>query len=275
MQWRFVLSFETKCHKQFSIMTDKEVRAHLEALDISRAEAAMFLSVSKRTVNRWCDGDEVPGPVEAALRAWLSLHKRGLAWKPDSISVLEADEDQIERQRKYAIRFNAMLNEVEKRGGPSTPWKVNFSNSTAKFATSEISFYKLANGGFSIGSYRRSDRHPDLAQDLPLIQDAAYCIASEYKKFGARSAALLDVANYVRANATLYVQDGPAMMTAKQRADHVRRIESLAERLSRLAQDASEGYGSYYQYEEIQRELHAAGFYPKDSLVAAVARAFI
>ena len=53
----------------FSMMTDKEVRAHLEALDISRAEAAVFLGVSKRTVNRWCDGDEVPGPVEAALRA--------------------------------------------------------------------------------------------------------------------------------------------------------------------------------------------------------------
>jgi hypothetical protein len=257
------------------MMKQREVLSHLEALDISLGEAATFLGVSKRTVNRWCDGDEVPGPVEAALRAWLSLHKRGLAWRPDSISVLEADEDQIERQRKYAIRFNAMLNEVEKRGGPSTPWKVNFFSSTAKFATSEISFYKLANGGFSIGSYRRSDRHPDLAQDLPLIQDAAFCIANEYQKFGARSAALLDMANYVRANATLFVQDGPAAMPAKQRADHVRRIELLAERLSQLAQDASEGYGSYYQYEEIQRELHAAGFFPKDSLVAAIARAFV
>lgn len=256
-------------------MNAQEVRDHLKALDILRDEAATLLGVSKRTVNRWCDGDEVPGPVEAALRAWLSLHKRGLAWKPDSISVLEADEDQIERQRKYAIRFNAMLNEVEKRGGPSTPWKVDFFSSTAKFATSEVSFYKLANGGFSLGWYRRSDRHPDLAQDLPLIQDAAYCITNEYKKFGARSAALLDVANYVRANATLFVQDGPAMMTAKQKADRVRRIEWLAERLSQLAQDASEGCGSYYEYEEIQRELHAAGFYPKDSLVAAVARAFV
>jgi hypothetical protein len=256
-------------------MNRQEVLDHLEALDISRDEAAIFLGVSKRTVNRWCDGDEVPGPVEAALRAWLSLHKRGLAWKPDSISVLEANEDQIERQRKYAIRFNAMLNEVEKRGGPSTPWKVNFSRSTAKFATSEISFYKLANGGFSIGSYRRSDRHPDLAQDLPLIQDAAYCVANEYKKFGARSTALLDVANYVRANATVFAQHGPAMMTVKQKADHARRIERLADRLSELAVDASEGHGSYYQYEEIQRELHAAGFYPKDSLVAAVARAFV
>jgi hypothetical protein len=257
------------------MMNHGEVRDHLEMLDISRDEAATLLGVSKRTVNRWCEGDEVPGPVEAALRAWLSLHTRGLGWKPDSISILEADEDQIERQRKYAIRFNAMLNEVEKRGGPSTPWKVDFLHSTAKFATSEISFYKLANGGFSLGYYRRSDRHPDLAQDLPLIQDAAYCIANEYKKFGARSAALLDVANYARANAALFAHDGPAMMTAKQKADHVRGIESLAERLAQLAQDASEGQGSYYQYEEIQRQLHAAGFYPKDSLVAAVARAFV
>ena len=256
------------------MMTAQEVRAHFEALEISRGEAATFLGVSKRTVTRWCDGDEVPGPVEAALRAWLRLHKRGLAWKPDSISVLEADEDRIERQRKYAVRFNAMLNEVEKRGGPSTPWKVDFFRSTAKFATSEVSFYKLANGGFLIGSYRRSDRHPDLAQDLPLIEDAAYCISNEYKKFGARSAALMDVANYVRAKATSFVRDGAATMTAKQRADRVRRIEKLAERLSQLARDASEGYGSYNQYEEIQRELHAAGFYPKDSLVAAVARAF-
>lgn len=256
------------------MMNQTEVRNHLIALEISRGEAATFLGVSKRTVNRWCEGDEVPGPVEAALRAWLSLHKRGLAWKPDSVSVLEADEDQIERQRKFAIRFNAMLNEVEKRGGPSTPWKVDFFSSTATFATSEISFYKLANGGFSIRSYRRSDRQPDLAQDLPLVQDAAYCIANEYKKFGARTAALLDVANYVRSNAASFARNGPTMMTEKHKADRVRRIELLAERLSQLAQDASEGYGSYYQYEEIQRDLHSAGFYPKDSLVAAVARAF-
>jgi transcriptional regulator with XRE-family HTH domain len=256
-------------------MSPDELREHLEALNVSRAEIAQLLGVSKRTVTRWAEGEDMPGPAEAALRAWRSLNDRHLAWKPDSISVLENDEDQIERQRQYAIRFNDMLKQVELRGGPTHPWKVNFNHATATFGSSEITFYKLANGGFSIGSYRRSDRHPDLSTDMPLIEDAAYCIAQEYAKFGAQAAALTDIANYVRTNAAVFARHGPEMITPKQAAEHRKLIERLADKLTELAEASREGYAIYEQYEQIQDQLHAAGFFPQDSLVAAVARAFV
>ena len=256
-------------------MTPNELRGHLDALDVSRAEIAQLLGVSKRTVTRWADGEEIPGPAAAAIRAWRSLHDRYLAWKPNSISVLETDQDQIDRQRNYEIRFNEMLRQVELRGGPAHPWKVDFWNSTAKFGTSEITFCKLANGSFSINSYRRTDRHPDLTSDLPLIQDAAFYIAKEHAKFGAQASALSDIANYVRANAGSFARTGPALLTPKQRIENQKRIAWLASQLDELAVAAHEGAASYLQYEDIQGKLHAAGFYPKDSLVAAVARAFV
>jgi transcriptional regulator with XRE-family HTH domain len=256
-------------------MSPDELRAHLNALNVSRAEIAQLLGISKRTVTRWAEGEEVPGPAAAVIRAWRSLNDRHLAWKPDSISVLENDEDQIERQRKYALRFNEMLKQVELRGGPTHPWKVNFYKSTATFGSSEITFHRLANGGFSISSYRRSDRHPDLAIDMPLIQDAAFCIAQEYAKFGAQATALTDIANYVRTNAAAFARSGQALLTPKQAAEHKRIIERLADRLAELADAARDGMACYAQFEDIQGQLHGAGFFPKDSLVAAVARAFV
>jgi Homeodomain-like domain len=256
-------------------MSPSEFAKHLNALKVSRTEIARLLGVSTRTVARWYEGEEIPGPAQAAIRAWRSLDDRHLAWKPDSISVLENDEDQIKRQRDYAIRLSEMLKQVERRGGPQHLWKVDFDHSVATFGSSEVTFYKLANGGFSIGSYWRSDRHPDLSIDMLLIEDAAFCIAQEFAKLGAQEAALTDIAEYVRSHASIFVQDGPEMMTRKQAAERQRLIEGLADRLTALARASREGMASYAQYEGIQDELHAAGFYPKDSLVAAVARAFV
>jgi hypothetical protein len=253
-------------------MSPGELRGHLIALNVSRGEIAQLLDVSKRTVARWSEGEEIPGPAAAAIRAWRSLSDRQLAWKPDSVSVLENDEDQIERYRKYAIRFDEMLKQVERRGGPTHPWKVNFHRCAATFGTSEITFYRLANGGISINSYRRSDRQPDLTIDLPLIQDAAYCIAREYVKFDAQASALTDIADHVRTNAVLCARNGQP--TTRQAAERKRYIEWLATQLDELSEAAREGSASYVQYEKIQSQLHAAGFFPTDALVAAVARAF-
>jgi hypothetical protein len=110
---------------------------------------------------------------------------------------------------------------------------------------------------------------------MPLIEDAAYCIAQEYAKFGAQAAALTDIANYVRTNAAVFARHGPEMITPKQAAEHRKLIERLADKLTELAEASREGYAIYEQYEQIQDQLHAAGFFPQDSLVAAVARAFV
>jgi transcriptional regulator with XRE-family HTH domain len=256
-------------------MSQDDVQEVLRELDLMREEAAQLLGVSKRTVTRWCEGEEVPGPALAALKAWRALKDRGLAWKPDSISVLENDEDQIERQRQFAVRFSEMLDRVDARGGPIYPWKVDTWRSSATFGTSEVNFHRLANGGFSISSYRRSDRHPDLSQDMPLIEDAAYCIAKEYARFGARAEALTEMANYVRQHSDASVRNGPKLPTPKEAMEKKRSIERLSKKLEELASSASQGIACYAQYEEIERDMHAAGFFPLDEHVAAVARAFV
>jgi hypothetical protein len=103
----------------------------------------------------------------------------------------------------------------------------------------------------------------------------AYCIAQEFARFGARAAALVEMAEYVRQHSHLSVRSGPKLPTPKEAADRKRQIARLAGRLAELAEAARDGAASYAQYEEIERDLHAAGFFPLDKHVAAVARAFV
>lgn len=256
-------------------MTPTELQENLTFLDLTKAGAAQLLQVSTRTVTRWLEGEEIPGPVQAAITAWRSLHQRHLAWKPDSISVHENDQDQIERQRRFAVDFANMLKRVERRGGPVHPWKIDSYFSRASIGACEVNYHRLANGGFSISSYRRTDRHPDVERDMPMIEDAAYCIAREYERFHDQGEALKRTAAYVHQHAHLSVRDGPRLPTATEAAKRKREIERMADELAELASSAAEGLASYAQYEAIQTRLHAAGFYLRDSDVAAIARAFV
>jgi hypothetical protein len=163
-------------------MTKEQLEQYLLRLNLSPAEAAQLLSVSPRTVRRWQDGEEVPGPAQQAILAWVRLHERHLPWRPDSVSVAVDDQDQIARHRSNAIDLDAVLRRVEARGGAKAPWAVDWDSGRASLETMEISFYKLKNGGFSLGPYRRTDSYPDLARDREMIEDAVYCIAKTLEK---------------------------------------------------------------------------------------------
>jgi hypothetical protein len=165
-------------------MTNRELAAHLYDLRLAPAEAAQLLGVAVRTLRRWLEseGEEVPGPAEAALRAWKKLAARSLPWRPDSVSIAEDNQDQIALYRAHALDLNAMLERVEARGGPRLPWTVNRIDCTATLGPLEMSYYKLPNSGFTLANYRRKDGDPDLERDRELIEDAAFCIARELRK---------------------------------------------------------------------------------------------
>ena len=150
-----------------AMMTGQEVQEHLRALGLTQAEAAQLLGVSPRTMTRWCtDGEEVPGPAEAALRAWRRLEQRHLAWRPDSVSIVEDNAERIATHRQEAINLDDILRRVEERGGPKPAWVVNLWESEANMGRIHVSFYKLRNGGFSLSVYSRRDGvHPDLQRD--------------------------------------------------------------------------------------------------------------
>ena len=256
-------------------MTIVELNEHLSFLKLQPPEAAQLLGVSPRTLRRYLEGEDVPGPIEAALRAWRALEERHLPWKPDSVSIASDDQDQIERHRKHAEEFAALLKRVEERGGPKNPWTVDFSKSTANFGHLEVGFYKLQNEGFSLSTYRRKDKAPDLARDMPDIEDAAYCIAAAFAKARASAAALKAVAAYTRENSSAFVVDGAKRLDQLEKGRRRKWIESRADKIDDLAAAASNGRGRYEDFEGLLRELHTAGFYPTMSLISAVAHAMV
>jgi hypothetical protein len=162
------------------MMKPIELEQSLLRLDLSQTDAAELLGVAPRTFRRWLEGEEIPGPAEQAIRAWLRLHERRLPWRPDSAAIEEGDQEQIARHRQHAIDLSDIIARVEARGGPRMPWVVDRIRSRASLGPIEVTFYALANGGFSVASYTRKDGNLDVERDHELIEDAAYCIAKEF-----------------------------------------------------------------------------------------------
>lgn len=163
-------------------MDANELRQSLDRLNLSPAEAGQILGVTPRTVRRWLDGEEMTGPAVQAIRAWIRLHNRHLPWRPDTVSIIEDDQGQIERYRLHTVNFEAILSRVEKRGAARLPWVVDWDKGKATLGPMEVGFYKLLSGGFSVSTYRRNDGNPDVERDADFIEEAIYCIAQALKK---------------------------------------------------------------------------------------------
>jgi hypothetical protein len=258
------------------MMSKNDLDAHLSALQLTQTEAAQLLGVSDRTLRRWVDGEEVPGPAEAALRAWRRLAEGHLPWRPDSTSIVRDDQDQIARMRQHAVDLAGLLRRVEQRGGPRVTWSVSLPESKATLGPVQVSFYNLRNGGFSLSVYTRRDTHPDVERDWPLIEDAAFCIAAEFEKCALRAAALKAVADDVRSKATIFGTRGPDLPDRAAKAQRQQEIENLAREIDALAEEATAGRPTSYQrFAAIYRQLSDAGFSPPDrSLMSAVARSY-
>jgi hypothetical protein len=256
-------------------MADIDLTETLAFLGLYHAEAAQLLGVSTRTLRRWIEGEETPGPAQAALQAWRQLHTRHLAWKPDSIAIFEDDQAQIERARQHAREVDGIIKQVESRGGPKNPWSVNMTKCLATFGPFEVGFYKLQNGGFSFSSYWRKDGSPDPVRDRPYLEDAAYSISMAFSKAGASQLALTAVAQYVRKHSTLFVVDGPRRLPSAESKRRQQDIESFADKIDALAVSAGKGEASYLEFEELLHQLHTLGFFPEISLISAVAHAMV
>lgn len=63
-------------------MTAKHLVGHLRTLDVSQIELSSIFRVNPRTVRRWCSGEIIlPGPVKAAVDAWMRCKRYGLNWR--------------------------------------------------------------------------------------------------------------------------------------------------------------------------------------------------
>jgi hypothetical protein len=265
-----LVAVQSKIAYACDMMSKEEFAEHLSYLRLSLAEAAVLLGSSERSVRRWTE-ESVPGPVAAAVRAWRELESRRLPWKPDTISVLERDQDQLDRIRAHDEALAQVIREVEARGGPAEPWAVDLERGRATFSHAEVGFHRLANGGFNVSTYRRFDRTPSDADRLE-IADAAYCIAQAFSRAAASAEALRALARYTREHGHLFVREGPAMLSPSDAEQRRQAIEKQADAIDTLAVEVEAGRASYAHFEEILRELHRLGFFPETSLVSAVAR---
>src|SRR5689334_5704247 len=103
------------------MMTTHELAGSLRELGLSQVEAARLLEVSDRTMRRWVeDAAELPGPAEQALRAWLRLHRLGVAWRVDSISLNDPGPAEVTKaisaHRRDAIEKDDVMRRVSARG---------------------------------------------------------------------------------------------------------------------------------------------------------------
>lgn len=255
-------------------MNAAELAATLAHLGLDQGDAAQHLGVAPRTVRRWLlEGEEIPGPAIAALRAWRAMHDRHLDWKPDARTLFNDDQDQITRYRQHVVDTVAARKRVEERGGPKSQWAVDLSKCNAIFGPFEVGFYSLVGGGeFSLSNYRRRDEAPDLVRDMPFLEDAAYCIGNAISKAHAAVPALKKVAEYTRRHSSIFVTDGPKALTPTQKAKRQQEIEALADRIDELASEVATGRGSYTQFEDILTKLHTAGFFPMMADISVVAK---
>ncbi len=259
-------------------MTTTELEDQLRALKLTQTDAAQLLGVSARTVRRWSEGEDVPGPAEAALRAWRRLDERHLPWRPDSVSIIQDDQEQIALHKQHTMDLDALLRRVDERGGPRIPWHVNVLSSNASLGSVQVSFYKLKSGGFSLSTYRRSgdDQPPDVQRDWPLIEDAAFCIAKEFERLRRRADALNAVAQDVRSKSSIFGSYGPKLLNPEEKQERQRFIEELADQITALAEKTVEGHPTtYQQFAAIRSQLSDAGIATDASLVSEVARSYV
>jgi hypothetical protein len=163
-------------------MQTGNLKESLVTLGLSTQEAASLLGVNMRTIQRWLGGDvDIPVSVAHVMQAWLYLNKLGLPWRPDgySVSLISAEEmrNQLLLHIQHVSDLADILKKVKNRGGPATPWNVDFSSKKATLGDIWVRFYKLPNGGFSPQSYGRYDKTPDLDRDKFILEDAYACIA--------------------------------------------------------------------------------------------------
>ena len=253
------------------MMSPFELADHFTALNLDPLEAAQLLGVTDRTIRRWAAGEPVSIPAEQALRAWRRLHELHLPWKPDAISALVDDSEQLRKVRDHTYLLDELMREVEARGGPRNPWTVDLAKQQATFGPMEVGFYVLAQGGVSPSSFRRLDRPPS-PDDTPDIQEAVYCIALAFARARAGREALLALAVYTRKHAHVLVFSGPALPSPEEKARRQALVALQADRLEALAVSGLDGAATYKQVEQSLAEMRRAGFYPQVALISAVAQ---
>lgn len=258
------------------MMTSNELRVSLQALRLSPSEAADLLGVSERSLQRWGegDGDGVPGPVSAALRAWMALDQRHLPWKPDTVSIFAGDRDQLQKMRDHNIALHEVLKQVEARNGPTHVWSVDIPKGKATFGPHQIGFYRLGAGGFNVSTYRRKDAGP-CQPDPADVEDAVHAIALAFARSRRQNVSLLALAEYLQTMPDPRVPDGAHPMPPEALARHRSALARIAEDLIQLAAGALEGAAQRIQYEKLEEAMYRLGVHPPVHLISDIAESFL
>lgn len=157
----------------------------LDDLKVTKYELASLLKVTKRTVDRWIlNPEEISGPARAVLKAWCTLKRHNLPWRPDCIDVIGDTKSfgiEIAHMRNKMIGLNKIIKDVSERGGSIYPWHIDKKKGIARLEAFEVHFYNIDNTWFSPYAYKNKS----ILQNnklLNLIEDGLYSIAKTYRK---------------------------------------------------------------------------------------------
>lgn len=167
----------------FRGMNYLEFNQYLSYLGLKQVDAAALLGVTPRALRRWQSGEQkIPAPVAELVNVWRQLHYAQLPWGADLESIRHVDAEQIRRHQEHDKALGTILRRVEARGGVKEPWRVNLKEHSAAIDSILVTFYKLCNGGFSLGHYRRLDDESASYRDQLLIEEAIVAFASYVAK---------------------------------------------------------------------------------------------
>ena len=172
--------------KNLAIFSSSDLRECLTILRITTSELAELFSINERTVSRWINNEiAVPGPASCALKAWCTLERLGLPWRPDGLALLHAKSasgDPLALSLDPKTEVSKIVNAIKLRGGPSLPWKVDVDKREATLADIWIKFRPLSSNQFVPQSYGRSDIRPDLVRDKHVIEEGFASISDALRK---------------------------------------------------------------------------------------------
>ncbi len=164
-------------------LSKQEFLNYFSQLQLSPVELARLLSVTPRTIHRWMEKpEEISGPAEQALHAWLTLKKYNLPWRPDCVNLPFLSDAELAKQialhRLHAIGVENIIEKVMVRGGLSLPWQVDLDKGRVKLErVIEVMFHEVHGGFFDLTGYRRIDNGPIAYTDNQyLIEDAIFAL---------------------------------------------------------------------------------------------------
>jgi transcriptional regulator with XRE-family HTH domain len=233
-------------------MTKEEFRAWRQRFGLTQDHLAQRFGVTRNTIQNWESGaSALPGTIDGACQVWEDRLRKELA-EIGPVTLVYADGPMF-------------IDPYGPRRRPAMLQQEAYPTNAAALARVQILW---GTPGFQGPFIMQKTGEPLWNQvELMRVVDGSDQGAPTVRN------TILKLAAYVRANAHLYVRNGPRTHTTKETEKNTRQIQKIADELEKLAHAGDPRVVEHREFEELLPKLHAFSFYPPNRLVGDVAHA--